>query len=75
MTGDNTQIDLPRRSDSGLMPVINMLRSIEGIGIIEFDNRDIIRHRLVKHIVEAFEKTQRLRKKKIHNYIPKFYAS
>lgn len=56
VTGDNTQIDLPRRSDSGLMPVINMLRSIEGIGIIEFDNRDIIRHRLVKHIVEAFEK-------------------
>ena len=56
VTGDITQIDLPRRSDSGLMPVINMLRSIEGIGIIEFDNRDIIRHRLVKHIVEAFEK-------------------
>ena len=56
VTGDNTQIDLPRRSDSGLMPVINMLRGIEGIGIIEFDNRDIIRHRLVKHIVEAFEK-------------------
>ncbi len=57
VTGDNTQIDLPRRSDSGLMPVINMLRGIEGIGIIEFDNRDIIRHRLVKHIVEAFEKS------------------
>ena len=56
VTGDNTQIDLPRRSDSGLMPVINMLRGSEGIGIIEFDNRDIIRHRLVKHIVEAFEK-------------------
>ena len=56
VTGDNTQIDLPRRSDSGLMPVINMLRGIEGIGIIEFDKRDIIRHRLVKHIVEAFEK-------------------
>ena len=56
VTGDITQIDLPRRSDSGLMPVINMLRGIEGIGIIEFDNRDIIRHRLVKHIVEAFEK-------------------
>lgn len=56
VTGDITQIDLPRRSDSGLMPVINMLRGIDGIGIIEFDNRDIIRHRLVKHIVEAFEK-------------------
>ena len=56
VTGDYTQIDLPRRSDSGLMPVINMLHGIDGIGIIEFDNRDIIRHRLVKYIVEAFEK-------------------
>ena len=55
VTGDVTQVDLPRKSDSGLVPVIEMLRPIEGIGIVEFDNRDIIRHRLVKHIVEAFE--------------------
>ncbi len=51
-----TQIDLPRRDDSGLVPVMGMLRGIDGIGIVEFDNRDIIRHRLVKQIVEAFEK-------------------
>ena len=56
VTGDVTQIDLPRREDSGLVPVIDMLRGIDGIGIAGFDNRDIIRHRLVKHIVEAFEK-------------------
>ena len=56
VTGDVTQIDLPRREDSGLVPVIDMLRGIDGIGIVGFDNRDIIRHRLVKHIVEAFEK-------------------
>ena len=56
VTGDVTQIDLPRREDSGLVPVIDMLRGIDGIGIVGFDNRDIIRPRLVKHIVEAFEK-------------------
>ena len=56
VTGDVTQIDLPRREDSGLVPVIDMLRGIDGIGIVGFDNRDIIRHRLVKPIVEAFEK-------------------
>ena len=49
-------VDLPRREDSGLVPVIDMLRGIDGIGIVGFDNRDMIRHRLVKHIVEAFEK-------------------
>lgn len=58
VTGDLTQIDLPRKSDSGLMPVINLLRGINGIGIVEFDNRDIIRHQLVKYIVEAFDKEQ-----------------
>ena len=56
VTGEITQIDLPRRSDSGLMPVVEMLKGIDGIGIVAFDNRDIIRHRLVKHIVEAFER-------------------
>ncbi|MDR2936987.1 MAG: PhoH family protein [Rikenellaceae bacterium] len=55
VTGDMTQIDLPRKSDSGLAPTINQLRKVEGIGIVEFDRRDIIRHPLVKYIVEAFE--------------------
>ncbi len=55
VTGDATQIDLPRRSDSGLVPVLGMLAGIEGIGIVEFDKRDIIRHPLVKHIVHAFD--------------------
>ena len=56
VTGDVTQIDLPRKSDSGLMPVINFLSDIKGIGIVEFDKRDIIRHPLVKYIVDAFDK-------------------
>ena len=58
VTGDITQMDRPRRSDSGLVRAMELLRGIDGIGIVEFDQRDIIRHRLVKHIVKAFEKEQ-----------------
>ena len=55
VTGDATQIDLPRKSDSGLLKTIDLLRKIKGIAVITFDKRDIVRHSLVKHIVEAFE--------------------
>ncbi len=60
VTGDVTQIDLPRRSDSGLTKAMETLRNIDDIGIVEFDKRDIVRHRLVKYIVEAFEKRAEL---------------
>ncbi|MBQ3149206.1 MAG: PhoH family protein [Alistipes sp.] len=56
VTGDVTQIDLPRKSDSGLMRAIDTLRGIDGIGMVEFDKRDIVRHHLVKYIVDAFDK-------------------
>lgn len=56
VTGDVTQIDLPRRSDSGLVRTMEILRSVPGIGIVEFDKRDIVRHPLVKYIVDAFDK-------------------
>ena len=56
VTGDVTQIDLPRRSDSGLTRAMDTLKNIEGIGIVEFDKRDIVRHHLVKYIVDAFDK-------------------
>ena len=56
VTGAVTQIDLPRRSDSGLVRTMEILRGIADIGIVEFDKRDIVRHPLVKHIVEAFDK-------------------
>ncbi|MGC8823237.1 MAG: PhoH family protein [Bacteroidales bacterium] len=58
VTGDLTQIDLPDPSKSGLIYALNILKNIEGIAIVEFDQSDIIRHRLVKNIVEAFEKAQ-----------------
>lgn len=54
VTGDDTQVDLPRREDSGLIQAMRILDGIKGISIIRFDDRDIIRHRLVKSIVKAY---------------------
>jgi phosphate starvation-inducible protein PhoH and related proteins len=56
VTGDDTQVDLPRREDSGLVQAIRILDGIKGISIIRFDDRDIIRHRLVKSIVKAYDR-------------------
>ncbi|MDI3526875.1 MAG: phosphate starvation-inducible protein PhoH [Tenuifilum sp.] len=55
VTGDITQIDLPNKKDSGLLKAIKLLDGINDIAIIYFDTRDIIRHKLVKYIVNAFE--------------------
>ena len=54
VTGDDTQVDLPRREDSGLVQALKILDGIKGISIIRFDDQDIIRHRLVKSIVKAY---------------------
>jgi len=54
ITGDDTQVDLPRSEDSGLVQAMKILAGIKGISIIRFDDRDIIRHRLVKSIVAAY---------------------
>ena len=59
VTGDMSQIDLPRHSDSGLKQAFKILRKIKGIAFVEFDGSDIIRHRLVKDIVNAYEKEQK----------------
>lgn len=58
VTGDITQIDLPYRKDSGLLQAMRILKDIEGISIVEFDCRDIVRHRLVKHIVNAYDNSK-----------------
>jgi phosphate starvation-inducible PhoH-like protein len=55
MTGDSTQIDLQRKNESGLLQAMRILSGIEGISIIKFDERDIVRHKLVKRIVRAYE--------------------
>jgi len=54
VTGDVTQIDLPKKSDSGLLFASEVLKNIRGISMIYFDERDIVRHRLVKYIVDAY---------------------
>lgn len=56
ITGDKTQIDLPNRADSGLLQVENILRHVKGIALVYLDAVDVIRHRLVKHIIRAYEK-------------------
>ena len=58
VTGDLTQIDLPQKNLSGLSASIHILENIEGISVIHFDQRDIIRHPLVKDIVAAYEKQE-----------------
>jgi phosphate starvation-inducible PhoH-like protein len=55
MTGDTTQIDLPRKNDSGLLMAMRILANIEGISIIKFNEEDIVRHKLVRRIVRAYE--------------------
>jgi phosphate starvation-inducible PhoH-like protein len=54
VTGDKTQIDLPRREDSGLLQIERILKGIDGIGFIYLDELDVVRHRLVKDIIRAY---------------------
>ena len=54
ITGDITQIDLPRRSDSGLLQVMDILNDIDGIGFCQLDKTDVVRHQLVKSIIDAY---------------------
>ncbi|MDD7343004.1 MAG: PhoH family protein [Bacteroidales bacterium] len=62
VTGDTSQIDLPRSTASGLVQALKVLRHVEGIGRVEFGKKDIVRHRLVQRIVEAYEKHDALAK-------------
>jgi phosphate starvation-inducible PhoH-like protein len=55
VTGDQTQIDLPSKQKSGLAEVVNMLEKIEGVGLVKLDKSDVIRHPLVKKVIDAFE--------------------
>ena len=69
VTGDMTQIDLPASTISGLKEAMNILKDVEGIGRVEFTKKDIVRHKLVQRIVEAYDKfdrKQRAAKKEIN---------
>ncbi len=65
VTGDVTQIDLPPSSTSGLIQAMQILKGVNGIGKIEFTKKDIVRHKLVQRIVEAYDKFDDKRKKEI----------
>jgi phosphate starvation-inducible PhoH-like protein len=56
ITGDMTQIDLPRSQKSGLVEALEILNGIDGIDIVELNHKDIVRHKLVTRIVNAYEK-------------------
>ena len=55
ITGDATQIDLPAGQTSGLKEAMRVLRNVEGIGICELTNEDVVRHVMVQRIVKAYE--------------------
>ena len=56
ITGDVTQIDLPPTATSGLVQAMQILKGVKGIGKVEFEKKDIVRHKLVQRIVEAYDK-------------------
>ena len=56
VTGDMTQIDLPQSQTSGLVQALRILKGVKGISFIELNKKDIVRHKLVTQIVEAYEK-------------------
>jgi len=64
ITGDITQIDLPPSDKSGLIDAINVLKNVNGISFVEFDSRDVVRHELVKKIISAYAKKEKIKEKK-----------
>ena len=58
VTGDITQIDLPQGRTSGLVDAINVLNGVEGIGFSYFDQRDVVRHKLVQSVIKAYERRE-----------------
>jgi phosphate starvation-inducible PhoH-like protein len=56
VTGDVSQVDLPEEQESGLLDAVNKLKGVKGIGVVELERGDIVRHRLVQNIVNAYER-------------------
>lgn len=57
ITGDKTQVDLPKNSKSGLVEATEILKGVPGVGFVELDGDDVVRHKLVKKILAAYEKS------------------
>jgi phosphate starvation-inducible PhoH-like protein len=64
VTGDITQVDLPRGVQSGLRHVLNVLEGVEGIGLTHFANSDVVRHPMVQKVVDAYDKFETAEKKR-----------
>ena len=69
VTGDVTQIDLPKERSSGLKKSVEILKNIDGISIMQLTNKDVVRHKLVKDIIKAYEKFESKFEKKNENKI------
>ena len=55
VTGDPSQVDLPAKQPSGLFQAVRLLKNVEGIDVIELDNTDVIRHKLVRAIIDKYD--------------------
>jgi phosphate starvation-inducible PhoH-like protein len=64
INGDITQIDLPNSQQSGLIHALTVLKNVKGVAQIELNKKDIVRHKLVSQIVEAYEKEENLKTNK-----------
>lgn len=64
VTGDMTQIDLPRAQASGLVQALKILKGVKGISFVELGKKDIVRHKLVERIVDAYEKFEKAEKER-----------
>ena len=64
MTGDVTQIDLPDKARSGLVDALQVLKTVQGIAMMFFSEKDVVRHRLVQEIIRAYDKAQAVRHKR-----------
>mgnify|MGYP001108908829 CR=1 FL=1 len=62
VTGDITQIDLPRERKSGLIHALQVLKEVEGIGIVRLTHKDVVRHELVQRIIQAYERSEKQNK-------------
>jgi phosphate starvation-inducible PhoH-like protein len=62
ITGDMSQVDLPGRQRSGLAYALDVLKDVEGIGVVRLGQSDVIRHSLVKRIIDAFDKVEQAEK-------------
>lgn len=60
VTGDVTQIDLPKKQTSGLLQSLNVLKDVDGIAFVMLDGKDVMRHKLVKSIIQAYDKADEL---------------